>query len=108
MSHALVGLPFGEKSFALLSTPGIAETAFVFVHGFNGDPRGTWLRFEELIGTLASQFPWSRDSDFYFFGYRSLREHLADSSITLEHLIDWVFPQPPTEIFEVQPQYSWL
>lgn len=59
---------------ALLSTE--PEVAVVFVHGFLGDPRLTWINFQSLVDDLDDQRPlWNR-CDLFFYDYRS-RDQIA-------------------------------
>lgn len=66
MQHFPVSLQSTRGAFALLShRPPVA--AVIFVHGFLGDPRTTWVDFEHLV----DQTPAWNECDLFFYAYRS-------------------------------------
>jgi hypothetical protein len=66
MQHFPVSLQGNRGAFALLShRPPVA--AVIFVHGFLGDPRTTWVDFEHLV----DQAPRWNECDLFFYAYRS-------------------------------------
>jgi len=66
MQHFPVSLQGNRGAFVLLShRPPVA--AVIFVHGFFGDPRTTWVDFEHLVDSSPI---WS-EYDLYFYAYRS-------------------------------------
>ena len=66
MQHFPVSLKGIGGSFALLSYKPPAA-AVIFVHGFFGDPRTTWVDFEHLVEQAPN---WS-ECDLFFYAYRS-------------------------------------
>jgi hypothetical protein len=69
MSHFPVRLERPRGAMALLALE--PETAVIFVHGFLGDPRATWIDFQNLVDDLDEQRPiWSK-CDLFFYHYRS-------------------------------------
>lgn len=66
MQHFPVSLRGNRGAFALLSHRS-PVAAVIFVHGFFGDPRTTWVDFEHLAGSSPT---WS-EYDLYFYAYRS-------------------------------------
>ena len=64
-SHFPAVISGPRNSYALMTDE--AEHAVVFVHGFRGDPRGTWHDFPGLISRDAS---WEK-CDLFFYSYRS-------------------------------------
>jgi hypothetical protein len=66
MQHFPVSLQGNSGAFALLShRPAVA--AVIFVHGFFGDPRTTWVDFAHLV----DQVPIWTECDLFFYAYRS-------------------------------------
>lgn len=66
MQHFPVSLQGTRGAFALLSRKPPAA-AVIFVHGFLGDPRTTWVDFEHLV----DQAPIWNECDLFFHAYRS-------------------------------------
>jgi hypothetical protein len=76
--HVLKFGPFPGCT-ALTSSADSVSRAVVFVHGFGGHPHKTWVDFQ----SLCNQDPWWDSADLYFFKYRSVGDHIMDSSIAL-------------------------
>lgn len=72
MRHFPVKLKSSFGSFGLL-TRNPPEATVIFVHGFGGTPRGTWVDFEHLIDELDAKFPAWGDCDLLFYGYHSYK-----------------------------------
>src|SRR5260370_1459356 len=66
MQHFPISLQGNSGAFALLSHR-LPVAAVIFVHGFLGDPRTTWVDFEHLV----DQAPIWNECDLYFYAYRS-------------------------------------
>ena len=78
----------------MLSTAEHAETAIIFVHGFNGDPTGTWLQFQFLVDEAPAFAPLFAGCDLYFYSYDSLRENAAVNASRLASFVKRVYPEP--------------
>jgi hypothetical protein len=91
--HHLLDLPSAHGSYALLSDLSGVETAVFFVHGFGGDPLGTWQHFQTLIDSVQDPFPWWKESDLYFFKYASVFDRIAVSANELATFIEKFFPE---------------
>jgi len=101
-------IPHYRKSCALLSESNVT-TAVVFVHGFNGNPSGTFSDFQGLIHLHPPTLKWWAGTDLYFFSYRSVTDNITTSSERFREFLTWVFPSPPRELFLLeQEQYPWL
>jgi pimeloyl-ACP methyl ester carboxylesterase len=87
-----LGYEFAPGSSALRSGAASVDRAVVFVHGFGGHPRKTWVDFQ----TLTEAFPWWDSVDLYFFKYRSVSDHIADSSARLMQFLDAIASRTPT------------
>jgi len=81
------------------------DTAVVFVHGFGGDARKTWLQFQILVDELKQEFPWWQDCDLYFWRHRSAWDRIADSARQLGEFIETVFPEPKNDVLKSYHQY---
>ena len=102
MAHSKVSdlqFEFAPGSSALLSDDENTDRAVVFVHGFGGHPRKTWVDFHTLIDSMSSKFPWWGATDLYFFKYRSVADHIDDSSGNLEQFFRSICPEPPERLF---------
>jgi hypothetical protein len=58
-----------RNSYALLADCKEKNTAVVFVHGFRGHPRKTWLLFQSLVDDVQGDFPEWSTADLFFYGY---------------------------------------
>jgi hypothetical protein len=70
------------RSRVLLSTDPLTDTAFVFVHGFQGHFEKTWRQFQTMIDASDADDSWHR-ADLYFFYYEAENNHLAASANAL-------------------------
>src|SRR5690242_3399027 len=91
--HVPYGIPGWRKSQALLSLSS-ATTAVVFVHGFYGDRRKTWINFQAMIEARSAPAWWST-VDLYFYAYPSVRQQLGPNADKLEKFIGYIWPNPP-------------
>jgi pimeloyl-ACP methyl ester carboxylesterase len=80
-------IPNFNRSYALLSSA--PEVAVIFVHGFDGDARKTWLDFQHLIDKLGGQFPLWKKCDLFFFSYSS-RNQIVPLAEELVAFINYV------------------
>jgi hypothetical protein len=62
-------------SIALLSEAEV-DTAVIFVHGFLGDPLGTWAKFHDLMDDCGHD--WWHKCDVFFYRYASFEHQVAD------------------------------
>jgi hypothetical protein len=62
------------------------ENVIIFVHGFNGEALGTWNDFPARLTTD----PYFRKSDFFFYGYESLKHTAAYSATEFKNFVDAV------------------
>jgi hypothetical protein len=76
-----------------------ADTAVVFVHGWDGDALDTWLNFPFLISSGAASPNFWKRSDAFFFDYDGVNEHLETSKVFLKRFLRSIFPVPDREIF---------
>jgi hypothetical protein len=68
-SHFPAVISGPKGSYGLLTDE--AEHAVVFVHGFLGDPRGTWHDFHSLIDRPQDRYPLWQKCDLFFYKYHS-------------------------------------
>jgi hypothetical protein len=95
------------QSFALVSDSH-AETAVMFVHGFNGSTKTTFSDFQGLISSHDTA-KWWAGSDLYFFAYSSVTNHITTSSERFRDFLALLFPDPPRYLFQyTRKQYPWL
>jgi hypothetical protein len=102
MSHSNLdelGIEAAPGSWAQLSNNPATDRAVIFVHGFGGHPRKTWVDFQSLTDTLSAKYPWWQTTDLYFLKYRSVADHIADSSKRMRRFVGEVFPVPPDRLF---------
>jgi pimeloyl-ACP methyl ester carboxylesterase len=67
--HVLVKLSRPKDAYALFADQ--ADIAVVFVHGFLGNPRSTWIDFQHLIDRQQDRFPLWGKCDLFFYSYPS-------------------------------------
>jgi pimeloyl-ACP methyl ester carboxylesterase len=94
MTHKIIDLDcasIGCKAF--LSTNARVEVAIVFVHGFRGNPIGTWKDFPG-IADIAAHSPQWVSCDLYFFDYGDTVRSIDDSSDDLEEFLNKIYPRP--------------
>ena len=75
-----------------------SNRAMILVHGFNGDPVGTWLRFQELVDELAPEHPAFRTTDLFFYKYASFSTNIPAEADRLLQFIRTVFPMPQPDL----------
>jgi pimeloyl-ACP methyl ester carboxylesterase len=85
-------------AFAWVSDDRDTITAVVFVHGFFGDARKTWLNFTGLIDNHVTAESFWRRADLFFFEYPS-GDHIADNADRLLRFLAQVSPNPPPSLF---------
>lgn len=83
-----------DGSYALLSPKEPADTAVIFVHGFDGNPTTTWLDFQSLVDQGERIAPAFATSDLYFYGYESLNDNVLVHTSRLADFIRRVHPEP--------------
>src|ERR1700733_10914363 len=88
-------------AYGLVSEDRKTDTAVIFVHGFLGDARGTWLNFQEMIDSYVLRFPHWSTADAYFFSYESFLQSITDSAEELLSFTHKIFPKPPGWLFSV-------
>lgn len=90
-----------KGTYALLSDSDDVDAAVIFVHGFLGDPQGTWLNFQEFIcASDQDSASWS-SCDVFFFAYPSFHKDITESAQDLLNFISRIFPEPPDSIFHL-------
>jgi pimeloyl-ACP methyl ester carboxylesterase len=97
-----------KGSYAWLSDQPDTNTAVVFVHGFLGDARGTWLSFPGMVDARQSFWP---SSDLYFLDYPSYKYHIADHGDHLLRFLAQIFPKPASSLFSpfrAEPRSGYL
>jgi hypothetical protein len=102
-SHVRVAIPRWKKSEALLSV-GESNTAILFVHGFFGDRRKTWINFQGMVDSSAAPAWWSR-CDLYFYSYPSVRRQVAANAQQLERFLADIFPTPRQQMLRLERPY---
>jgi hypothetical protein len=70
MEHFPVSMEVSEGTYALYASR-VPSTGIIFVHGFDGSPRTTWVNFEGLIEQISSQGKQWNDCDLFFYSYKS-------------------------------------
>jgi hypothetical protein len=104
LRHVWTTITGYRRSFALLSAANGSEVdrAIVFVHGFNGKATSTWTDFLSLVDDDKIADHWWQNADLYFFDYhwRSVFRRIGENSDRLLGFLDYLFPQPPRELFE--------
>jgi pimeloyl-ACP methyl ester carboxylesterase len=101
-SHRHRRIPGFDRSYALLSEDEETDTAVVFIHGFGGHPRGTWLNFQGMIDTAPVNPEFWRKADLFFYRYRSIREHLHVNATAFAGFLAAIYPKPSGEIFSIE------
>jgi pimeloyl-ACP methyl ester carboxylesterase len=101
--HVPVKIKAFKRSEALLSIAP-ARTAIVFVHGFLGDRRKTWLNFQGMADFRTTPAWWSQ-CDMYFYSYPSFRQQVGVTASKLEAFINHVFPRPPSQILRLDSPF---
>jgi len=91
-----------EKSYALLADSADKETAVIFVHGFKGHPRTTWLQFQTLVDELQASYPAWASADLFFYGYDSFIDGINISAERFLRFVAAVFPVPSPTLFNLR------
>jgi pimeloyl-ACP methyl ester carboxylesterase len=87
------------ESYVWLSDDPGTNTAVVFVHGFLGGARDTWLNFPGMTDHRATgQAFWSK-ADLFFLDYPSYQQNVIDNADLLLRFLATVFPSPPSSLF---------
>jgi pimeloyl-ACP methyl ester carboxylesterase len=98
IQHTYLTLPQHGKCFALLSKAADADVrrAVIFIHGFNGNARGTWTDFLSLVDDPAASGVWWEAADLFFFHYQwdSVFRQLTNNTLKIYKFIEDVFPKP--------------
>lgn len=92
VSHFLRSVGGFAGAYALVSENDKTDTAVIFVHGFCGDARTTWLDFQSLIDLASPKFPWWQKCDAYFYEYNSVGTPIAVNADRLLFFVDKIFP----------------
>jgi pimeloyl-ACP methyl ester carboxylesterase len=82
--HFAVRLKTSARSFGLLSL-GAPEVGVIFVHGFLGNPSGTWVDFEHMVDVNLGKGFWQK-CDLFFYGYVSRNQVRPLAEVFLEFL----------------------
>ena len=93
----------GSNSFARISEHKETDTAVVFVHGFIGDPIGTWGDLHWRIDDTSHAASFEK-ADLYFYGYPSTRFPVK---VAAEHFVTFlarVFPTPESGLLSLNPR----
>jgi pimeloyl-ACP methyl ester carboxylesterase len=100
-----------QGSYVWVSDEPGTDTAVVFVHGFLGGARDTWLNFPGMTDDrAANQLLWPK-ADLFFLDYPSYQHHVADNADRLLRFLATVFPSPPSSLFvpvRAKPQSACL
>jgi hypothetical protein len=86
-------------SYALISPLEKVECSIVFVHGYGGDPYGTWTNFQFLIDEHYPCADSYQGADLFFFRYESKDEWIHASTDRLLNFIDQVILDPNQDHF---------
>ena len=97
----------GSGSFVRLSENPDTDTAVVLVHGFIGDPIGTWGEFHRLVDDVkyANNFD---TADLFFYQYPSTRLPVPMAAEEFVGFLGRVFPTPPDNLLALNPATSKL
>src|ERR1700674_1968095 len=85
MEHFPVNLERYEGAYGLIAKH-VPTTAVIFVHGFDGNPRVTWIDFEGMIEQVGSQRAQWSEYDLFFYSYHSLDQIPVLAETSLEFL----------------------
>jgi pimeloyl-ACP methyl ester carboxylesterase len=70
MEHFPVSLVVSRGAYGLLAKKA-PSTGVIFVHGFQGNPRATWIDFQGLVEEIGNQRALWGEADLFFYAYRS-------------------------------------
>jgi hypothetical protein len=90
------------KSYALLADCEVEKTAVVFVHGFCGHPRKTWLLFQSLVDELHEEFPAWGIADLFFYGYDAFGPGINLNAEAFVKFLNRIFPVPQRGLFNLK------
>jgi hypothetical protein len=76
------------------------DTAVVFVHGYGGNPTGTWCRFQSLIDEMQKRFQQWATYDAYFYRYDSVGLQVLINAKDLLGFVNNVFPTPQWKVLD--------
>jgi hypothetical protein len=101
--HVRSGIPRFKRSIAYLSTANVADVdrAIIFLHGLSGGASSTWSDFLSLVDDKETS-RWWETADLYFYHYwwDSIFKRISKNTNTFEQFLEFVFPNPPRELFE--------
>jgi pimeloyl-ACP methyl ester carboxylesterase len=91
-SERILEWKVGRRVRAILSRS--SRRTVVFIHGYGGDPIGTWSDFHELL----PMEPRAADCDLIFYDYDGLRADLMASAEIFRDFLDHICTRPSTLI----------
>lgn len=120
MEHFPISLGLSRGGYGLLAKRP-PSTGVIFVHGFQGNPRSTWIDFQSLVEEIGSHRPFWSEADLFFYAYRSrdqirpLAEDFARfltgvavAKETMVTSVDYVLPSSENHILGVPADISGL
>lgn len=78
------------RSIRALWSRNPGRRALLFIHGYGGNPVGTWADFHELLPTEAKAAP----CDLIFYDYDGLRADMTTSAEIFRRFLDSLFAHP--------------
>ncbi len=90
------------RSYALLADCEDKNTAVVFVHGFRGHPRKTWLLFQSLVDELQEEFPAWGMADLFFYEYDAYGTGINLNAQAFLEFLKRIFPTPERSLFNMR------
>ncbi len=84
-------------SKVLISSALKVETVVLFVHGFSGDPVGTWNDFHGVMDS-SPYSDWWKNADVYFFNYHDIASSIDDSADDLSAFVEMIYPRPSLDV----------
>jgi hypothetical protein len=95
----LATIPEYKNAYALILSKLDVKTAVIFVHGFFGDSKKTWLSFQTIADQFSDRFPWWGNSDMFFFDYDDVTGSIDLTSRDFVKFMRFIYPKPDTRIF---------